>query len=168
MTEELSSVRVERANLRADLDEMTTIVQRMKENVRKPLSTVSREVQKTYDDMVDAVSRKIQEDLVDRCKSMETHFQDDSARLAVSAGEELLQRSSDVQRSLGKSPALFSSRVTKPLDVGSSSKSPSASVKKTKKPRKAACSKGPKNLLKVLRAVTRISLSTQFKRRYCR
>lgn len=49
---------------------------------------------------------------------METHSQVEEALLAVSAWDELLLLSSDVQISLGKSSALFSSRVTKVVDVG--------------------------------------------------
>lgn len=93
LTEELLSVRVEHANLRADLGEMTDQNQHMKEDVEKSLSTVSFEVQKTYCDMADAGKRTIQEDHTERWKKMETRFQVESARLAVTARDELLKRS---------------------------------------------------------------------------
>lgn len=55
LTEELSSVRVECANLCSNLYEMTALVQWMKANVGKQPSTVSTKVQKTDEDMVYAV-----------------------------------------------------------------------------------------------------------------
>lgn len=63
---------------------------------------------------------------------METHFRVESARLAQNAEDELLRQSSDIKSLFGKFSALFSGRFTKALDVGGSSKSPSASVKKGK------------------------------------
>lgn len=69
--------------------------------------------------------------------------------------------------SLGRSSALFSSYVTNALDVCSSSgKILSAGAKKGKKPRNAMGSKNVWKLLKVRRALTIISMSTHFKRRY--
>lgn len=62
--EELSSVRVESANLWADLDAMTALVQRMKDDIGKSLSKLSTELLKTYEDMVEMVKMKIQPDLV--------------------------------------------------------------------------------------------------------
>lgn len=44
---------------------------------------------------------------------METHFQDESARLELSAVKKLLRRTSDVQNLLRKNSALFCSHVTK-------------------------------------------------------
>lgn len=72
LTERLSSVCLERARLRADIDEMTVMVQQMKEGFGKFLPAVSMEVQKIYDDMAKSVEGKIQEDLVDGWKTMET------------------------------------------------------------------------------------------------
>lgn len=110
----------------------------MKNDVGKSLSNVSTEVQKTHGDIVEAFKQKIQEDLVDGWKKIESHFQFESARLAVNNGEELLRRSPDVQSSVGKSSPLFSSRVTKALEVGNSSRKRSTVVaRKAKKPRKA-------------------------------
>lgn len=66
---------------------------------------------------------------------METHFQVESARLAVVAGHELLLLCLDVQSFPGKSPGASKSCVANVLDVGSSSsssKSPSAGVMKAK------------------------------------
>lgn len=62
--EELSTVRVERDNLRANLDLMTSLVQGMKENFGFLLSTVSMEELKTYDDMINTANLKILEELV--------------------------------------------------------------------------------------------------------
>lgn len=145
LIEELSSTCVERVSLNADFDEMTTLVHRLKDDVGNSLFGVSADVQNTYEDTVDAVKMMIQEDLVDGWKKVETHFQVQSARLAVSAGVELLRQFSDVQSSLEKSSALSSSRVAKELDVGSrSNKSPSVRSEKGRKPRKASGSKGAK------------------------
>lgn len=58
MKEELSSIREDCNNLRADLNEMTLLVTQMKENVEKSLSTLSTEVQNTYDYMIAAGKRK--------------------------------------------------------------------------------------------------------------
>lgn len=62
---------------------------------------------------------------------MGTHFQIESARFAVSAGDALLRTSLNVQSLLHKSSALFSSCVTKVLDE-SSSKNPFAGTEKAK------------------------------------
>lgn len=56
-TEELWSVRVQRANLLADLDDMTALVEPRKNDIGKSLANVSTVVQKTYDDIVRAVRR---------------------------------------------------------------------------------------------------------------
>lgn len=48
------------------------------------------EVQRTYDDMVEAVKRKVQEDLVEKWKKKDTYFHIESARLAVSSGDEFV------------------------------------------------------------------------------
>lgn len=77
--------------------------QRIKEGVGKFLSTISTEMWKTYDDMVDVVRLKIQDGLVEGWKKVETLFKVESVCLAVSAGDELLRRSSDIQSSLAKS-----------------------------------------------------------------
>lgn len=58
-------MRVERTNLFADLDEMTTLVQWIKDEVGTSLSNGSTEVQKTYGDRVRAVKRKIQKPIAD-------------------------------------------------------------------------------------------------------
>lgn len=68
---------------------------------------------------------------------MKTRFQIASVRLAVSAGNELLEPSSDLQSSQEKSSAHFSSRVSKWFDVGSVFKFPSAGAKKTQRPQKS-------------------------------
>lgn len=66
--EELSSVPLELANLRADLDEMTALVQRINKYLRTLLSKASSESRKTYDDMVEAVQWIMQRELVDDWK----------------------------------------------------------------------------------------------------
>lgn len=92
--------------------------------------------------MVNAVKLNIQEDLDDGWKELETHFQVECARLNESVRNALLRWFSDAQSSLGKISALFSSRVAKALDVGSSSsKMPSVCTEKAWKPRIASCSK---------------------------
>lgn len=53
--------------------------------------------------MVHLVMRKIKEDFEDGWKKMKTNFQVQSARLYVSTEDELLQRSSDLQNTPGKS-----------------------------------------------------------------
>lgn len=63
---------------------------------------MSTEVQKTYEDMVDAVKLKSQKELVNGRKKMANHFKNEPARLAVSAGNDLFRRSSDVQKALGR------------------------------------------------------------------
>lgn len=103
LTEELSSICVEWANLRSDLSEMTVLVQGLEEDVGRSLSGVSMVVQVTYENMVDAVIIEIQKNLADEWKKTETHFQVETARIAVIAGGGLLRRSSDVQWSLRKS-----------------------------------------------------------------
>lgn len=76
---------------------------------------------------------------------MGIHFQVEPTRLAVRAEDDSSRQSSDVQSFLGKSSALFSGRVAKALDVGStSSKSPSADTEKARKQRKAWGSMGAK------------------------
>lgn len=47
LTDELSSIRVDRANLMAAMDEITALVQRMKDDVERSLSNVSTEVLKS-------------------------------------------------------------------------------------------------------------------------
>lgn len=96
---------------------------------------VSTEVLKTYIDAVDGDKLRTRKDLVRGRKMMEIHFQAVPARLAVSAGDGLLHRSSHVGRSLRKSSVLFRSRVAKALDVETSSnKSASLVSKKARKP----------------------------------
>lgn len=68
MTEELFLFRVERDNLKADLDDMTALPQRMKNNVRRSLSNVPTDSQKFYEDMVKAFKLKIQ---TDPCRRLE-------------------------------------------------------------------------------------------------
>lgn len=121
-------------------------------------STVSTELQKTYEDMVGAVSRRIQENLVDGWKKVETRFQARWARLTVSEEEELFRESSDVQSLLRNSPAFFSSSFTQAIEVGSSNKILSTGAKKTKRPLKVSSSKGAKYVLKVCRVVKVISM----------
>lgn len=76
---------------------------------------------------------------------METHFQVEFARSVVSVKNESLRRSLDVQSSLWKNSALFSSHIAKAFDVVcSSSKSPFVGTKKARKSRKVAGSKGAK------------------------
>lgn len=57
---ELSAVRVELSNLHSSLDEMTVLVQRVKNDVRSLLSTVFKVVQTTYEDVIGAVKRNVQ------------------------------------------------------------------------------------------------------------
>lgn len=54
------------------------------------MSNESTEIQKTYEDMVDAVKLKIQADRVDGRKKMETHFQTESVFFEVNAKVESL------------------------------------------------------------------------------
>lgn len=54
---------------------------------------------------------------------MESHFQDKSAASVVSVGDALLRESTGVKRSLGNNKAFFSSRASRVVNVGSSSKS---------------------------------------------
>lgn len=96
LTKAVSYVPVQHANLCDDLDEMKTIVQRMKADVVKFLFTASSEMQKMYDNLIDAVRRKFQEDIVDGWKKTGTHSQVESARLAVSVKGELFRISLDV------------------------------------------------------------------------
>lgn len=112
--------------------------------VKKSLSAVSTEVQKTYDDMIDVDRRKSQEDLVDRWKKMKTYSKVDSVCLAVSAGDLFLQLSSDRRSILEKSSALLISYAKKESDMSSSSKSPSAGASKANKTHVVLGSKGPK------------------------
>lgn len=85
---------------------------------------------------------------------METQFQVEFPRLAVSAEDKLLRWSSHVQISLRKSAALLNSWVTEELDVGTSGKnSLSASGNKTKKPRKVSGSKIAKKSTEALSKV---------------
>lgn len=113
LTEEPSAMRVEHANFCADLDKMAAIVQRMKYDGVRSLSTVSVEVQKTYNDMADFFKQKIEEELVDGWKKMNIHFQLKFSRLAGSAKKELQRHSSDDQSLLTKISAIFSVLVTK-------------------------------------------------------
>lgn len=55
LIEESFSDRFEITNLRADFFEMTSLVQQMKKGVKKLLSTVSANEQKTYDNIINAV-----------------------------------------------------------------------------------------------------------------
>lgn len=138
--EELSANSVECADLRPDLcvdaDDMTANLQRLKDNVWKSLNTIPTELQKNYNDMVAVVRRRIQKDLMDGWKKVETHFQVESAYLAVGTENELLRRSSDYQILLGKSSDRSGSCATKVLEVGSNG-IPSASANKAKRPGKA-------------------------------
>lgn len=59
LREELSSTLVECASLKADLDEMTAVVQRKEDDVGRLLSNVFMEVSETYKDMVMAVKLRI-------------------------------------------------------------------------------------------------------------
>lgn len=99
MAKELLLIRVDRANLRVDLDAMTALVQRLKEDVGKLLSNLFMEIRMTQDNMVEAVMLKIQENLVEGWKNMETYFQLDSTRLAGSKKDELLRQLLDIQSS---------------------------------------------------------------------
>lgn len=74
MTEELSSNRVERDTVQADLNFMAALVQRMIGDVRKSLSNVSKEVQETYEDTDKAVNLIIQYDFVAGGKKMKPYF----------------------------------------------------------------------------------------------
>lgn len=75
----------------------------------------------THEDTVDAVHLQFQEDFFDRWKKMGYHFKDESACLTVSARDELLCLSTNVQSFLGKRSTLFCSLVAKALDVRSTS-----------------------------------------------
>lgn len=65
LTEELSSIHAECANLMVDLDELTALVQLMEDDVRTSLSHVSTEVQKNCKDVFEAVKLNLQAGLVD-------------------------------------------------------------------------------------------------------
>lgn len=71
---EISSVRVEGANLKRDLNESTALMPRMKDDVAESLSKLYIEIQKTFIDMFVAVNPKIQPDVIDGCNEMETQF----------------------------------------------------------------------------------------------
>lgn len=103
-------------------------------------------MQKTCEDMVDVVKRKVQKDLVEGLKKMDTLFRLSSARLAETARDELLRRSSDIWSSAGKSSVLFGGCDTKVFDV-SSCKSPSVIAKKMERPRIASGLKDSKKLM---------------------
>lgn len=60
LTEEMPALRVEHSNLPADLDEMNVLMQRMKCDVGKSLSSVTPMVQITYDNMVSVDKQNIQ------------------------------------------------------------------------------------------------------------
>lgn len=126
LTEELSSIRVKRANLKSDLNEMTALVQQMKNDVERSICNGSTEAKESYENMAKANKLKIEADLVDWWKEIETRFQVESTCLAVGDEEKLLHQYSDVQNSLVKISTLFRSRVTKALDVGSSCSESSA------------------------------------------
>lgn len=100
LTEQLSWIHVERANLKEDLNEMTAMIQQLKDDIRKALTNVFTELQKIYEDTVDVFKVGILENFVDWWKEIETHFQVGFACLAVCARVELLCRSLDVQSSL--------------------------------------------------------------------
>lgn len=117
LTEKLLSVRVKRVCIRANLNRMTALVQRMKDGVENKLSNVYAEVQKTFEDIVKAVKLKILAVLVNGRNKMETRFQLETTRLTVNASDELLRQSSDVSSFLEKSATLFDIRSTKTLDV---------------------------------------------------
>lgn len=135
--------RVKRVNYEVDFHDMTALMQRMMDDMRKLLSIVSMEGQKTYKDIVKAIKPKIYAALVDERKKMENHFQVESATFAISSRDKLLRQFSDVQRFRGKSSALFRGPVVKVLDAGSSStRSTSVGAEKSKRPRKAAGLKG--------------------------
>lgn len=86
VTEGLSSISVECVNFKVDLDEMTWLVQRLKEDDGKSLYNVSAEFQKPYEDKVDALKLKMEAEFVNWWKEMETHFQVKYTRLVISAG----------------------------------------------------------------------------------
>lgn len=118
LREALLAVRVLRVIFRVGLDEMTMVEKRMKKKIWKMLSIMSAEVQKTYDDMVDAVIRGIKKGVVDGRKKIKMNFWIESARLEMSVGDKLLRWISDVQRLLETSRSLFRNRATKALDGG--------------------------------------------------
>lgn len=142
-TRELSCVHVERANPRADSDKMTGTVGRMKDDVWAYLFSVSKEAQISYGGKVNAVLIGNHGDHLDRWMKMELIFEFLSARSAMSAENEFINLSSNFQNSLRKDSMLFSSFVTKALDLGKTSKSPSASENKMKRSRKVSGSKSP-------------------------
>lgn len=69
LTEELSSIPVERAKVCAHVNGFTARLQRMKEDVGNSLSKVSTKAKKIYDDMHDANQQEIQEHVVDDKKN---------------------------------------------------------------------------------------------------
>lgn len=73
-TEDLPSVCVERASLRADIEEMKVLLQRMKNDVKTSLSNLSSVLQNTYEDIFEADKFKIKEILANEWKKMKTHF----------------------------------------------------------------------------------------------
>lgn len=107
----------------------------------KSFSSVSVEVQRTCDDNVDYFRRRTRRDLAREQKKMQTDFQIESARLAVSAGDELSRLFSDVESLLWNGSDLPSSHDINALDVDNSSESPPASAEKAMRPSKASGSK---------------------------
>lgn len=81
LTTELLSIRVDLASHKTEWDEMTALVQRMKDDVEKALTDVFTEAQKAYGDTFDAVKLKTQADLVEGWKKLKTNFQVESVRV---------------------------------------------------------------------------------------
>lgn len=104
---------------------MTALLQGIKDGAGKSLSTASTEAHNMYDDMVCGIRQKMRDELVDGWTNINTHSQVEFVRLEGSVGDALLQLTSNVRNLLRKSSDLFSTQVTKTLDVGSS-KRPSA------------------------------------------
>lgn len=64
LTEALSSIRVERANLREHFDAVKALVKRIIADVEKSVFKVSMEVPNTYKYMAEGVKQRVQADLV--------------------------------------------------------------------------------------------------------
>lgn len=75
LIEKLSALRGERTNDWVDLNEMTALAERIKEDFERSFPNVSMELQNTYDDMAEAIKRKIQNDFVYEWEIMATHFE---------------------------------------------------------------------------------------------
>lgn len=138
----LSSVRVQRANLRPELDTISAFTPRMKTDARKSLSILSTDVQITYNIIFDTVKQKHEVDVVDKWKFSRLIFK--LRQLALRWMQEV--NFYDVLPLFGiflrKTSALHVFRCSSmALDVRIISKCPSTRAKMIKGPRKTSSAK---------------------------